>query len=291
MENHLDAIGPLVEELAPADAGEHRVLLVVDNIVGGDWRGAGVLSRIYATLQLGQVVSGEQLRGVWYKTSQTLVIQSLPHVFLNDINCVLQTLCNGMPAQRFNIEAVGLGREDHEGHHGDVRARGLEQVVQTCQRFNEDVGPLVGELIPAGSEEIEGAVEVEVEMAVEVSAHKLVDLLLARRVQVLELVQIPFHIEPVGGDQVRLSLHKMSRLHTGDLRHSGEYVRQVRARPLNAISMVDPSLSRFHVTVEILEIVVEVGVAGAEVSAQLGGMRREDRCNVRLPQPELEQLG
>merc|ERR1719381_364475 len=108
-----------------------------------------------------------------------------------------------MPTQRFNIEAVGLGREDHEGHHGDVRARSLQQVIQTCQRFNEYVGPLVGELVPSGSEEIEGAVEVEVEMAVKVSAHKLVDLLLARCVQVLELVQIPLHIESVGGDQVR----------------------------------------------------------------------------------------
>ena len=56
VEDHLDPVRPLVEELAPPDAGEHRVLLVVDHIVGGDGRGAGVLSRVYAPLQLGQVV-------------------------------------------------------------------------------------------------------------------------------------------------------------------------------------------------------------------------------------------
>ena len=60
VENHLDPVCPLVEQLAPPDAREHWVLLVVDNIVGGDGRGARVLSRIYATLQLGQVVPGQK---------------------------------------------------------------------------------------------------------------------------------------------------------------------------------------------------------------------------------------
>merc|ERR1719234_2969719 len=111
-----------------------------------------------------------------------------------------------MTPQRFHIEAVSLGWEYHEGHDSDVRSRGLQHVVQPCQRLNEDVRSLVCELVPAGGEEIEGAIKVEVEMSVEMSSYKLIDLFLARRVQVLELVQISFHIETVGGDQVRLSL-------------------------------------------------------------------------------------
>ena len=254
--------------------------------MGGDGRGARVLSRIYATLQLGQVVPGQKFRGVRHEPPQTLFVQSFADVFFNDVNCVLQTLGDSMAPQRFYIEAVGLGREDHERYHGDVRASGLEHVVQSCQRFDEDVGTFVCELVSAGSEEIEGAVEVEVEMAVEVAAHKLVDLLLAGGVQVLELVQVPLDIEPVGGDQVRLPLHQMSRLNACNLGDGGENVRQVSPRPLDAITMVDPSFPRLHVAVELLQVVVEVGVAGTKVSAQLGGVRREDCCNVGLPQPE-----
>ena len=120
------------------------------------------------------------------------------------------TFCHSTTSQRFNIEAVGLRRKDHEGDHGDVGARDLKHVVQPCQRFDEDVGALVCKFISAGCEEIEGAVKVEIEMPMEVASDKLVDLFLAGGVQVLELVQISLHIEPVWGDQVRFSLHKMS---------------------------------------------------------------------------------
>ena len=49
------------------------------------------------------------------------------------------------------------------------------------------------------------------------------------------------------------------------------------------------SLSCLSITVEILQVVVEVGVSSTEVPAQLGGVGRENSCDVRLPKPD-EQI-
>ena len=102
------------------------------------------------------------------------------------------------------FEQSHLGGKDHECNHSDVRASGLQQMVQSCQGFDEDIRSLVSELVsrklqfvmraylsvtveaPASSEEIECAVQVEVEVAVEVTAYELVDLLLAGGVQILK---------------------------------------------------------------------------------------------------------
>ena len=77
----------------------------------------------------------------------------------------------------------------------------------------------------------------------------------------------------------------MGGLHPGDLRHGGEDVRQVGPCSLDAVPVEDPSLARLLVAVEVLQVVVEVSVAGAEVSSKLGGVGREDGCYICLPQP------
>ena len=60
-------------------------------------------------------------------------------------------------------------------------------MVEAGEGLDEDVGTLVAELVAAGGEHVERLVQLEVEVAVKVAAHELVDLLLARRVQVLQV--------------------------------------------------------------------------------------------------------
>ena len=204
---------------------------------------------------------------------------------MDQVNGLLEPLGNGVAAQRLHVETIGLSREDHEGDHSNIRARGLQHVVQPCQRLDEDVRALVGELVPSRCEQVQGTIKVEVKVAVEVPSNKLVDLLLAGGVQVLELMQISLHVEAVRSDQVRLPAHQVGRLHAGDLRHSGEDVRQVGPCSLDAVPVEDSSLARLLVAVEVFQVVVEVSVAGAEVSSKLGGVGREDGCYICLPQP------
>ncbi len=52
----------------------------------------------------------------------------------------------------------------------------------------------------------------------------------------------------------------------GDMRDSGEHVRAVRRRAFDAVSVVYPAFSRFVIDVEVLEVVVEIDGASAEVS-------------------------
>lgn len=50
----------------------------------------------------------------------------------------------------------------------------------------------------------------------------------------------------------------------------------MRRRALDAVPMVDATLARFRIHVEILQVVVEVYRTGAEVSSQKRGVSGED---------------
>ena len=59
-----------------------------------------------------------------------------------------------------------------------------------------------------------------------------------------------------------------------------EDVRTMSCGSFDTISMVDSSFACFVVYVEVLEVVVEINGAGAEVSAQERGVRGEDGRDV-----------
>ena len=59
VEDHLDSIRLAVEELTSSEAAEHRVLMVLSHVVGGDGRQRGGLGSKDASLQLGQVVPSQ----------------------------------------------------------------------------------------------------------------------------------------------------------------------------------------------------------------------------------------
>ena len=59
-----------------------------------------------------------------------------------------------------------------------------------------------------------------------------------------------------------------------------ENVGAVGGRALDAVAVIDAALARFMVDVEVLEVVVKVDGAGAEVAAEEGGVGGEDGAHV-----------
>ena len=66
------------------------------------------------------------------------------------------------------------------------------------------------------------------------------------------------------------------------MRYGGENVCAMCGGALDAVSVVNPAFSCFVVDVEVLEVVVEVDGAGAEVSAKEGGVRCEDSGHINM---------
>jgi hypothetical protein len=139
----------------------------------------------------------------------------------------------------------------------------------------------------ASQTHIECVVNVEVVVAVEVAANEIVDLRLRGRVQVLELVhRLKLDdVKAVGQNTVRLALEQVLRLVRSDVRHGREHVRTVCRRALDAVAVVDPTLAGFVVHIEVLEVVVEVDRARAEVPAKECRVGREDGRDIDLAFP------
>ena len=100
----------------------------------------------------------------------------------------------------------------------------------------------------------------------EMTSHKLIDLFFTLSMKILKLMQIPLDIEPIRSENVWLPLHQMLALQPSDLTHSGEDMSKMSRSSLNAVSVIDPTLSSLMVTVKLLQIVIEVGVSGTQVS-------------------------
>lgn len=100
--------------------------------------------------------------------------------------------------------------------------------------------------------------------------------------QVLELVHgLEFDdIKTIGDDAIGLALQEMLGLVGGDMRDGGEDVGGMCGRSFNAISVVNAALPSLMIDVEVLEIIVKVDGAGAEVAAEEGGMGGEDGGDV-----------
>ena len=130
-----------------------------------------------------------------------------------------------MAPQRLVVKAGVLGRENNEGDDGDFTGTSLQVVVQSGERLYEDITSLVTELITARSEEEQSLVQIEVDVTVEMSVDEIENLnnqmlnlnvsshfphlLFVDLVEVLKLVALSLHIQPIGRYQVWLSLDEM----------------------------------------------------------------------------------
>ena len=147
VEDDLDTVGLAVEELTPAEAAEDWVQVIVHHVVGGDGRQVRRLGREDAALQLGQVITSQEIVSIRNISTETRLVQSLSDIFLNVVNCILETLGDGVTTQRLHVKTVGLGRENEEGDDSHVTVGILQKVIQSGQRFYEHVRTLVGKLI------------------------------------------------------------------------------------------------------------------------------------------------
>ena len=125
---------------------------------------------------------------------------------------------------------------------------------------------------------IKGVVEIEVVVAVKVPANKVVDLGLGGGVEVLELVHglELDDIESVGEDAIWFTLEEMLGLVGGDVGDGGKDVGTVGGGAFYTVTVVDAALASFVVDIKILEIVVKIDAARAEVAAKECGVCSED---------------
>lgn len=72
----------------------------------------------------------------------------------------------------------------------------------------------------------------------------------------------------------------MLALVCGDMRNGGEDIGGVRSGALDAVSVVNASLSGFSIHIKVLEVIVEVDRASTEVATEKGGMRGENGGHV-----------
>lgn len=289
VEDDLDAVGGVVEELDAADLGENWVVSVVNHVVGDDGGERVALHGVDATLEHNLLLVADELlligQVVALVPAQRPIKEPLANALLNDLDRVVKGLDDSLTLERLNCQGRGLSGHDNEGDHSHLRTRLLEPVVQAGERLDKHVDTLIPVLVATGSEEVESIVEVEIIVAVEMTANKVVNLLLALGVQVLELMhgRELDDIETVGEDAIGLALQEMLALKGGDVGDGGEDVAGVSSGTLNAVPVVDATLARFGIDIEVLEVVVEIDGAGAEISSEKRSVGRKDSGDVNPP--------
>jgi hypothetical protein len=285
MKYDLDSVVSVVEQLTLSQGIKNGIDGIVNDIVSANGRQARSLNRrVHALFQLDNVLVTQDIVAGGYLALQAQLIQSLAELVLEYVHGVAQLLRNGLALEGLDVEAARARGKDQESHHGHVRLHRLEAVIETRQGLDEHVHALVGELVATGREQVQSLVQVEVVVAVEVTANEVVDLLLVDGVQILELVQSAelLHAEAVRRDHVGLSLEQVLGLVARDLRDGGENVGAVSGGAFHAVAMVDATIARLLVQVEVRQVVVEVTVAGAQVAAEQRGVCGEHRGDVQL---------
>jgi hypothetical protein len=111
---------------------------------------------------------------------------------------------------------------------------------------------------------------------------ELVDLGLGGGVHVLELVHSLEldDVETIGKDAVRFSLEEMLGFVGSNVGDSGKDVGTVGSTAFYAVAVVDTALASLVVDVKVLEVVVKVNGASAEVSSEKGSVCGEDSGDI-----------
>lgn len=155
-------------------------------------------------------------------------------------------------------------------------------MIETSQRLNEHVDTFITVLVTTSGEEVQGLVGVEVIMAIEVTTNEVVDALLVDLMQILELVSCRelLDIQTVGQNTVGLALEQMLTLVSSDMRYSSEDIGGVGSTAFYAVTVVDASLSSLGIAIKVLQVVVEIDRAGAEITTEEGCVSGEDGSHV-----------
>jgi hypothetical protein len=126
--------------------------------------------------------------------------------------------------------------------------------------LDEHVQALVTVLIATSSEEIESVLEIKVVMTIKVTADKVVNTLLGDSMQVLELVhgRELDDVQSVWQDAIGLAFQQMLSLVGSDMGDGCKDIAAVSGSALDAVTVVDATLSSLVVDIEGAEVVVEI---------------------------------
>lgn len=68
----------------------------------------------------------------------------------------------------------------------------------------------------------------------------------------------------------------MFRFIRRNMRNSGKDISTMSRRPLNTITMINPSLPRLSIHVKVFQVIIEINIAGTEVPTKKGSVGSED---------------
>lgn len=152
----------------------------------------------------------------------------------------------------------------------------------TLEGLDEHVQTLVTVLITTSGEEVKSVLKIKIVMTIKVTTDKVVNALLGNGMQVLELVhgRELDNVQTVRQNTIRLALQQMLGLVGSDVGDGRKDITAVCCSTLDAVTVVDATLAGLVVNIEGAEVVVEIDGAGAEVTAEQGGVGREDGRDV-----------
>lgn len=90
-------------------------------------------------------------------------------------------------------------------------------------------------------------------------------------------------IETVREDAIGLALQQVLRLVGSNVRHSCEHIGTVGCRAFDAVSVVDTSFARLVIDIEVLEVVVEINAASAEIPSEKRCVGGKNGGHVNVP--------
>lgn len=88
------------------------------------------------------------------------------------------------------------------------------------------------------------------------------------------------YVQSVWKDAIWLSFQQMFAFVGSDMRNGREDVRAVRRGTLDAIAVVDPAFACFVIDIEILQVVVKINGARAEITSKQCCVGRKNSRNI-----------
>ena len=112
--------------------------------------------------------------------------------------------------------------------------------------------------------------------------YKVMNLFLRLGVKILKLVHRGKldNVQSIGQNTIWLAFEQVLALVSRDVRNCGEDITRMGRCTFDTVTVVNSSLARFSIHIEILKVVVEINGSSAQVSSKKGSVSCEDGCNI-----------
>ncbi len=194
--------------------------------------------------------------------------------------------------QRRHVDALGRRRGDDERDHGHAQGLGLEPLVQSVQRLDEDVEALVAILVSAGREDVERACPgrtCSCGKKCPITNSWISSLYWRCRFWNSCGAANRSMFSPLGSTALGLAAEELLGLHGGDVGDGREDVRRMAAARSSLYRCSNPCSRATARAVDLIQVVVEVHVGRAQAPTDQRRVRREHGRKRHLPLPEHRQ--